>query len=59
MDAKLKFTKAREEEWPVCPSCKQELREVKYKQRGWFTSITAFWCPHCRALLSMSTTFNG
>ena len=57
--AKVKFTKAQDYEWPICPSCKQEIRELKYKQRGWLTSVTVFWCPHCRSLVSTSTTFNG
>ncbi len=43
--AKLKFLEAKEDEWPVCPSCKKELRELKYKQRGWLSSITTFWWP--------------
>ena len=59
MKAKLAYSEAREDEWPICPVCKKELRELKFKRRGWLTSITAFWCPHCRCLLSTSTTFNG
>jgi hypothetical protein len=59
MAAKIKFTEVTGEEWPVCPACKKELREIKYKHRGVFTSMTAFWCPHCRCLLGTSTTFNG
>ena len=59
MAAKLTFTEVKGEEWPICPSCKKELREIKFKKRGVFTSITVFWCPHCRVLLGTSTTFNG
>jgi hypothetical protein len=59
MAAKIKFTEIKEDEWPICPSCKKELREVKYKQGGWVSTWAAFWCPHCRCLLSVSTTFNG
>ncbi len=59
MKAKLTYTEAKEDEWPICPHCRKELREFKFKRRGWLTSITAFWCPHCRCLLSASTTFNG
>jgi hypothetical protein len=59
MKAKLSYTEAKEDEWPICPYCKQELRELKFRRRGWLTSVTAFWCPHCRCLLSTSTTFNG
>jgi len=59
MAAKVTFAEAREDEWPICPACKKELRELKFKRRGWLTSITVFWCPHCRTLLSTSATFNG
>ncbi len=59
MADKITFTKARDDEWPVCPFCKKELKEVRYKTRGWLTMWTVFWCPYCRALLSTSTTFNG
>ncbi len=48
----VKFIKAREEEWPICPQCKKELRELKYKQRGWVRQLVVFWCPHCLCLLS-------
>ncbi len=59
MTAKVKFTEAKEDEWPICPSCKKELQELMFKRRGWLTSVTVFWCPYCRCLLSTSTTFNG
>ena len=59
MAAKVAFTEATENEWPICPSCKKELRELKFKRRGWLTSITVFWYPHCLCLLSTSTTLNG
>jgi hypothetical protein len=56
---KMQFVEARNDEWPICPSCKKELREIRYRARGWLTTLTVFWCPYCRALLSTSTTFNG
>ncbi len=59
MPVKLEFIKAGDDEWPTCPSCKKELREIKYKERGFFTSLTVFWCPYCRCLLGTSSTFNG
>ncbi len=59
MNAKFKFTEANDEEWPLCPSCKKELREIRFRKRGWLTTLIVFWCPHCRSLLSTSTTFNG
>jgi hypothetical protein len=45
MKPKLIYTEAKGDEWPICPYCKQELREQKFKRRGWLTSVTAFWCP--------------
>jgi transposase-like protein len=57
--AKVSFTEAGYDEWPVCPWCKQEIREIKFKRRGWFNLLTAFWCPNCRSLLSTSATFQG
>ena len=59
MAAKINFTEAKEDEWPICPFCKQELKEIRYKKRGWISTLTAFWCPYCRSLLSASATFNG
>ena len=59
MTAKVEFTKVEGDEWPKCPYCKKELRQIKYKQRDWLTDITVFWCPHCGCLLSVSTKFNG
>jgi len=59
MAGKVAFTEAKEDERPICPSCKKELQELKFKRRGWLTSFTVFWRPHCRCLLSTSTTFNG
>jgi hypothetical protein len=29
MAAKVKFTEAGDDEWPICPSCKEELKELK------------------------------
>jgi hypothetical protein len=59
MADKIKFTKAREDEWPMCPYCKKDLKEIKYKQRGWISTLTTFWCPQCRSLLGTSATFYG
>ncbi len=56
---KLKFTEAEAHEWPICPWCKKEIKEIKFKQRGWLSSTTAFWCPYCRSLLGTATSFNG
>jgi hypothetical protein len=59
MVAKVTFIEARDDEWPICPSCKKELKELKFRSRGWLKTITVFWCPYCRTLLSTSVTFNG
>ncbi|HNQ87553.1 MAG TPA: hypothetical protein PKM73_02835 [Verrucomicrobiota bacterium] len=59
MKTKVELTEAMEQEWPVCPHCKKELRELKFRKRGWLTTLMVFWCPHCRSLLSTSMTFNG
>ncbi len=59
MSDKINFTKAREDEWPICPFCKKDLKEIRYKQRGFISTLTAFWCPHCRSLLGTSTSFKG
>jgi hypothetical protein len=59
MKPQLNFTEGRPDEWPVCPSCRKELREIRFRKRGWLTVLTVFWCPYCRALLSTSTMFSG
>lgn len=59
MSEKVKYHEAGDDEWPVCPTCRKELREVKFKQRGWLTSLMVIWCPHCRAVLGTSATFNA
>lgn len=58
-DGKVTYRKATADEWPICPYCKRELKEIVHKERGWITATSAFWCPHCRSLLSISKTFNG
>lgn len=59
MAEKIALTEAGPEEWPICPSCKKELKHVKFKARGWLTTVTIFWCPFCRCLLGTSSTFNA
>lgn len=56
---KVAFIEASKDEWPICPHCRKELKDIKYKKRGWLSVLTVFWCPHCRSLLSTSSTFNG
>lgn len=34
MAAKLNYTEAKEEEWPICPACKKELRELRCQWRN-------------------------
>lgn len=59
MEKKMQLHEAADDEWPICPHCKKELRELKHRKRGWLITVTVFWCPHCRCLLSTSATFNG
>ncbi len=59
MTPRINFIEAREDEWPICPACKKELKEIKFRKRGWIATWITFWCPHCRTLLGNSTTFNG
>ncbi len=56
---KMQFEQAKEDEWPQCPYCHKEIRQIKFKTRGFFTSTAAYWCPHCKAILGLSSTFNG
>jgi len=56
---KVAYRKAEAEEWPICPHCQEEIREIVYKDRGWLNSTCAFWCPNCRSLLSISTSFKA
>jgi hypothetical protein len=58
-EERITYTKAEPTEWPTCPCCKKELKEILYKDRGWLNSMSAFWCPHCGSLLSISTSFKG
>ncbi len=41
-----RFAEAHEDDWPVCPWCKKELRELKHTSRGLLATWTAFWCPY-------------
>jgi len=59
MTKKMRFIKAREDEWPTCPWCKKELNDLKYKDRGFLKNVTVYWCPHCGHLLGTSATFNA
>jgi len=59
MKEKIQFVEAGETEWPRCPYCQQELHEVRYKKRGWLSTMALFWCPHCFSVLGTSSTFNG
>jgi hypothetical protein len=58
--AKMSFVAAEAGEWPSCPHCKREIREIKYRRprlsvSGTASAVTVFWCPHCKAVLSAST----
>jgi hypothetical protein len=59
MPPKIEFIEAEENEWPRCPHCQKELRQIHYKKKGWLLTFAIYWCPHCRAVLGTSKTFNG
>jgi len=58
-ESRIRLRTATPEEWPLCPYCKRQLKEIVHKERGWLTTTSAFWCPHCGCLLSIATTFNS
>ncbi|HDQ46413.1 MAG TPA: hypothetical protein ENN17_13095 [bacterium] len=40
---------------PVCPHCRNEIREVFFRQvRGFLGKRYLYFCPHCRAVLGVS-----
>ena len=57
---KAKVVKASKEENPICPFCKTELSEIKYKvfdeSAGFFggeiTHALVLFCPHCKGVLA-------
>jgi hypothetical protein len=59
MKQKVQFVEAGGNEWPLCPHCKKELRQMMFRKRGWLAVLTVFWCPHCKCLLGTSHAFNG
>jgi uncharacterized protein with PIN domain len=48
-------TEEKEDEWPICPHCKSELRKL------WFQELKKdlgkrclYFCPECRSCLGIS-----
>ena len=51
---KLDLVEAPKDEWPVCPYCKEELRQiwVKSKGLGFLQKKQFLLCPHCKSFLA-------
>jgi len=50
----LQFVK-REEESPVCPHCKKEIKVVYFREmRGDLGKRCLYFCPACKAALGVS-----
>jgi uncharacterized protein with PIN domain len=56
----MKTRDAEEDEFPICPHCKIVLDEVVRKempQSGWeIFKKWVFFCPNCKAVLSVATS---
>lgn len=56
--AKIKIIEV--EEIPICPFCKEELREINVNSKHASWSLVerhyVCFCPHCRRILSVSFT---
>lgn len=59
MKENLEFIEAGPNDWPKCPHCEKEVRQVIYRKRGFLSRMLLFWCPHCKAVLGASNTFNA
>ena len=59
MSERIEFVKAAENEWPVSPHCRQEIRRVHYVERGVLNEKLVFWCPECRCVLGTGSQFNS
>jgi hypothetical protein len=59
MSEKPRFVKAPDEERPVCPHCRQEIREIRHTGRGVLNEKTVFWCSECRCVLGIGSQFNA
>jgi hypothetical protein len=53
MSNKLDIIEAPENEWPISPHCKTELRHiwVKTKGLGFIERKQFLLCPHCKSFL--------
>lgn len=53
----MELIKARDNEYPQCPHCERELREIVARQfdKGLFkiTDKYIYFCPHCRKTLGV------
>ena len=65
----MEYIKAEKTEYPICPFCEQELREVKFKDlRGkdptgtgsfFMRTKIIFFCPHCKKVLGNADAGTG
>lgn len=55
--AKIEITET--EELPLCPHCGKQLKEVLRNTRGSITQHVAYFCPHCKKLLSIGYNTAG
>ena len=40
---------------PVCPHCEQELKKIIEVNRGFFSVVRVYCCPHCRKVLGVAS----
>ena len=52
---KIEYTPIRsDDEWPLCPHCETEIKEIRYfEQTGVVRMkvIRVFVCPHCKKVI--------
>lgn len=54
MSVKIKFVEAIS--LPKCPHCKNELPKIEVVSKGIVVNDTIYICPHCKCILSISST---
>ncbi len=55
MMGKMSYTPIQDEdEWPICPYCNEEIKEMKYFEQTGIVRlkvVRVFVCPHCMKVL--------